>query len=91
MIKITIVKNYRNTETLRVLELSEVVRSIQSCEFAKEVRDVRGISLVVDLSRQDDGSVDGAQTMDEVRKAMQIDYFNDAELIRQQAERFASK
>ena len=31
----------------------------------------------------------GAQTMDEVRKAMRIDYFNDAELIRQQAERFA--
>ena len=31
----------------------------------------------------------GAQTMDEVRKAMRIDYFNDAELIRQQSERFA--
>ena len=31
----------------------------------------------------------GAQTMDEVRKAMRIDYFNDTELIRQQAERFA--
>ena len=31
----------------------------------------------------------GAQTMDEVRKAMRIDYFNDVELIRQQAERFA--
>ena len=30
-----------------------------------------------------------AQTMDEVRRAMQIDYFNDQELIRQQAERFA--
>ena len=30
----------------------------------------------------------GARTMDEVRKAMQIDYFNDAELIRSQAERF---
>ena len=29
-----------------------------------------------------------AQTMDEVRRAMQIDYFNDQELIRQQAERF---
>jgi tryptophanyl-tRNA synthetase len=29
--------------------------------------------------------------MDEVRKAMRIDYFNDAELIRQQAERFAKK
>ena len=33
----------------------------------------------------------GAQTMDEVRKAMRIDYFNDAELIRQQTERFANK
>ena len=30
-----------------------------------------------------------AQTMDEVRKAMRIDYFNDAELIRQPTERFA--
>jgi tryptophanyl-tRNA synthetase len=29
--------------------------------------------------------------MDEVRKAMRIDYFNDAELIHQQAERFANK
>ena len=33
----------------------------------------------------------GAQTMDEVRKAMRIDYFNDTELIREQAERFANK
>ncbi len=32
-----------------------------------------------------------SQTMDEVRRAMRIDYFNDADLIRQQAERFASK
>ena len=31
----------------------------------------------------------GIQTMDEVRKAMRIDYFNDADLIRQQTERFA--
>ncbi|HEY9542221.1 tryptophan--tRNA ligase [Prevotella sp.] len=29
-----------------------------------------------------------SQTMDEVRKAMQIDYFNDAELIRSQAEKY---
>ena len=32
-----------------------------------------------------------AQTMSEVRKAMRIDYFDDAELIRQQSERFAQK
>jgi tryptophanyl-tRNA synthetase len=29
--------------------------------------------------------------MDEVRKAMQIDYFNDAALIQQQAEKFRVK
>lgn len=33
----------------------------------------------------------GAATMDEVCKAMRIDYFNDAELIRQQAEKFKAK
>ena len=32
-----------------------------------------------------------AKTMDEVRRAMQINYFDDAELIRSQAERFANK
>ena len=32
-----------------------------------------------------------AQTMDKVRHAMRIDYFNDLDLIRQQAERFAQK
>jgi tryptophanyl-tRNA synthetase len=32
-----------------------------------------------------------AQTMDEVRKAMQINYFDDEELIRSQAERFKAK
>lgn len=32
-----------------------------------------------------------AQTMDEVRKAMRIDYFNDAALIREQAEKFRAK
>ena len=32
-----------------------------------------------------------AQTMDEVRRAMQIDYFTDAELIRQHSEKFCSK
>ena len=32
-----------------------------------------------------------AQTMDEVRHAMRIDYFNDAELIRQQSERFSQQ
>ncbi len=32
-----------------------------------------------------------AQTMDEVRKAMRIDYFNDAQLIREQTEKYQKK
>ena len=32
MIKVTIVRHYRNSETLRQLELSELVSTIQSCE-----------------------------------------------------------
>ena len=32
-----------------------------------------------------------AQTMDEVRKAMKIDYFNDTTLIQQQAEMYKNK
>ena len=32
-----------------------------------------------------------ARTMDEVRHAMRIDYFNDAELIRQQTDKFRAK
>ena len=60
MTKVTIVKNYRNMETLRVLELSEVVRLIQSCEYHDAVREVMAISLYTELKRQDDGSVDGA-------------------------------
>lgn len=32
-----------------------------------------------------------AQTMDEVRKAMRIDYFNDTELIQQQADKYRTK
>ena len=39
MTKITIVKNYRNAETLKVLELSEAVRIIQQGEYAKAFTD----------------------------------------------------
>ena len=58
--KVTIVKNYRNIETLRTLELEEVIRSIQSCDYREEVDAVRYIMLVTELKRQEDGSVDGA-------------------------------
>jgi hypothetical protein len=47
-------------ETLRVIDLSEIVRLIQSCEYHDAVMDVMGISLYTELKRQDDGSVWGA-------------------------------
>ena len=60
MTKVTVVKNYRNMETLKVLELSEVVRLIQSCEYHDAVREVMNISLYTELTRLDDGRVFGA-------------------------------
>ena len=60
MTNITIVKNYRYGETLKVFELSEVIRMIQECEYAEAIDPVRGISLHTELKRQEDGSVDGA-------------------------------
>ena len=60
MTKVTIVKNYRNAETLKVFELSEVICMIQKCEYAEAIDAVRGISLHTQLKRLEDGSVDGA-------------------------------
>ena len=56
-------------------------------EFEKDIPEIyNSLKKGTELAREV-----GAQTMDEVRKAMRIDYFNDAELIRQQAEKFAQK
>ena len=56
-------------------------------EFEQDIPEIYNI-----LRRGTDAAREtAAQTMAEVRRAMQIDYFNDAELIRQQAEKFKSK
>ena len=60
MTNITIVKNYRYGETLKIFELSEVIRMIQEREYAEAIDPVRGVSLHTELKRQEDGSVDGA-------------------------------
>ena len=60
MARVTIVKNYRNMETLKGIELTEIVRLIQSCEYDEAVMNVMGISLYTELKRQDDGSMWGA-------------------------------
>jgi len=58
--KVTIVKNYRNTETLRSADFTEVVRSIQSCEHQEAVQQVRYLNAEIVFTRQADGSVRGA-------------------------------
>jgi len=58
---------------------------VRRAEFEKDIPEIYNI-----LKKGTEQAREvGAQTMDEVRKAMRIDYFNDAELIRSQAERFA--
>ena len=60
---------------------------VRRAEFEKDIPEIYNI-----LKKGTEQAREvGAQTMDEVRKAMRIDYFNDAELIRQQAEKFAQK
>jgi len=63
MTKVTIVKNYRNKETLKVQPLSEVIRIIQQGTYAEAIDMVRGISLHTELTRQADGSVEGANIL----------------------------
>ena len=60
MVKVTIVKQYRNTETLKTMKLSEVVRMIQSCDYAQEVEAVRELFVFTEFKRKEDGSVEGA-------------------------------
>ena len=76
-------KKFLNQVLYKFLEPMRVRRA----EFEKDIPEIYNIlKKGTELAREV-----GAQTMDEVRKAMRIDYFNDAELIRQQAERFANK
>ena len=74
-------KKFLNQVLNKFLEPMRLRRS----EFEKDIPEIYNILKKGTAQAREVG----AQTMDEVRKAMQIDYFNDAELIRQQAERFA--
>ena len=57
MTKITLIKNYRQTETLRVLELTDIVEMIGGNEYRQVVDELRRLYPVFDLTRQADGSV----------------------------------
>ncbi len=55
--KVTIIKNYRNKETLRQIDLEELINSIRSCQYAQEVDELRKVYPIVKNHRADDGSL----------------------------------
>ena len=59
MEKVSILKWYRNTETVKQLDLTEVARLIVSCEYEDGIEALRSVALVNTLSRKDDGSISG--------------------------------
>ena len=61
MLKVTLLKNSRQTETLRLTDLPTLAASIRTREYEKEVNEVRALYPVLKLERQDDGSVSGAE------------------------------
>ena len=60
MTKITLLKPYRQTETLRVLELTDIVELIRGTEYRQIVDEFRRLYPVFNLTRQNDGTVSGA-------------------------------
>ena len=63
MAKITLIKNYRQTETLRLMELTDLLDQIRSDVFGETVRMVRNAYPLLDLRREADGSVSGASVI----------------------------
>lgn len=73
-------KKFLNSVLNRIMEPIRVRRH----EFEQDIPEIYNILRKgTDAARET-----AAQTMDEVRKAMQIDYFNDTALIQQQAEKY---
>ena len=60
MTKVTLLKPYRQSETLRVLELTDIVELIRGTEYRQIVDELRRLYPVFDLTRENDGTVSGA-------------------------------
>ena len=58
MTKVTIIKNYRNTETLRQMELSEAVQAIQGQAYEAQCRELRKVYPYMEV-RQIFDTMDG--------------------------------
>ena len=60
MAKITLMKPYRQTETLRVYELAEMVEVIRNGEYRHVVEECRRLYPTFNLRREGDGVITGA-------------------------------
>jgi hypothetical protein len=60
-LKITILKNYRDKETLRNVEIEALVQMIAECKYQEEGSELRSIYPILKLKREDDGQIDGAE------------------------------
>ena len=57
--KVTIIKNYRNKETLRTSELQELASMMRSGEYQEQVSEFRHVYPLADFkSRHADGTLD---------------------------------
>ena len=56
MTKVTLLKTYRERETLRIVDLEQIVEIISSEQLKKEVFDLQNLSSVLDARFLDDGS-----------------------------------
>ncbi|MDE6689898.1 MAG: hypothetical protein K2J86_08495 [Prevotella sp.] len=63
MKKITLMKNYRQTETLRLVELENVVELLRGSEYEKAVGELRRYYPMLNLERKQDGGVAGADRL----------------------------
>ena len=60
--RITIIKSYRNKETLRLMELQALADTISTGEYKEQVSEFRRVwPLMTYADRRDDGTIDGYQ------------------------------
>ena len=55
--KVTIIKYYRNKQTLRLMPLQEVVDSIRNCQYKNEVEELRRVFPLIKGKRGADGTL----------------------------------
>ena len=55
--KVTIIRNYRNRETLTLVELDQLVEAIRSCQYQEEVTEMRHYHPLLKDKKSDDGTL----------------------------------